>query len=319
MTMHAKINNLLWEKLWDTVNSGLILIDAEGEVCLWNDWIVQHSGIPADFAVGNSLESLFPNGLSNAFKTAIRHALAYKLPILLSNALHRSPLPLYPTPLTMESQSRIEQSISITPIIENENRFCLIQVSDTSISIKREKVLHLQSERFSKDASTDALTGLYNRRFFDNSFKSEFARAQRQKVPLSLVMLDVDYFKNYNDAYGHSAGDNVLVAVANALKSQASRATDIVARYGGEEFIVILAGSEATGAKAIAEKLRAAVDALNIKHEKSEVSDHITISVGIATFEPGITCMPGDFLEKVDQALYQAKHAGRNCVRFLSI
>lgn len=317
--MDSRIDNLLWEKLWDTVSSGQILIDADGKVVLWNNWVVKHSGIPAGFAIGHSLESLFPNGLSNAFKSAIRNVLSYKLPIILSNALHRSPLPLYPTPLTPETKTRIEQSISLTPINESGNRFCLIQISDTSVSIKRERVLHLQSERLSKDASTDGLTGLYNRRFFDATFKTEFARAQRQKSPLSLAMLDVDCFKHYNDTYGHSAGDKVLIDVANALKSQASRATDIVARYGGEEFIVILPGCESTGGQAIAERLRKAVADLNITHEKSDVADHITISVGVATFQPNATCMPSDFLEKTDQMLYEAKHAGRNCVKYLVV
>jgi len=317
--MNSKINDHLWEKLWDAVNSGQILIDPEGKVILWNDWVTKHSGITAEYAIGQSLESVFPNGLSNAFKSAIRNALSYKLPIILSNALHRSPLPLYPTPLTPETKTRIEQSISLTPIIESENRFCLIQISDTSISIKRERVLHLQSERLSKDASTDGLTGLYNRRFFDASFKAEFARAQRQKSPLSLAMLDVDYFKRYNDTYGHSAGDNVLISVASALNSQASRATDIVARYGGEEFIIILPGCESTGVQAIAERLRKAVADLNIRHEKSDAADHVTISVGAATFLTNTTCMPSDFLEKADQTLYEAKHAGRNCVKHVVI
>lgn len=286
---------------------------------MWNDWVAKHSGIPAEFAIGHSLESLFPNGLSGAFKTAIKNALSYKLPIILSNALHRSPLPLFPVPLTQNAQSRIEQSISLTPIIEGENRFCLIQISDTSISIKRERVLHLQSERFSKDASTDGLTGLYNRRFFDESFKAEFARAQRQNTPLTLVMLDVDYFKRYNDTYGHTAGDNVLITVANALKSQATRMSDIVARYGGEEFVVILPDCEAKGGAAIAERLRAAVAALNIKHEKSGATGFVTISVGVATYQPGATCIARDFLEKTDYALYDAKHAGRNCVKHLVV
>lgn len=317
--MNSKIDNRLWERIWDTVNSGQILLDAEGNVMLWNDWVAKHSGIPAGFAIGHSLESLFPNGLSNAFKTAIRNALSYKLPIILSNALHRSPLPLYPTPLTPETQTRIEQSISLTPIIESGSRFCLIQISDTSMSIKRERVLHLQSERLSKDASTDGLTGLYNRRFFDASFKAEFARAQRQKIPLSLAMLDVDCFKRYNDTYGHSAGDHVLLAVANALKSQANRATDIVARYGGEEFIIILPGCESTGGQAIAERFRKAVADLGIVHEQSDAADHVTVSVGVATFLPSATCMPKDFLEKTDQTLYEAKHAGRNCVKHLVV
>lgn len=319
MSIQLKFAEGLWDKLWDTINSGLILVDDAGKVVLWNSWVAKHSGIPAGFALGHTLESLFPNGLSASFKTAIANALNYRLPIILSNALHRSPLPLYPAPLTQNTQARIEQSISLTPIIEDATRYCLIQIADTSISIKRERVLHLQSERLSKDASTDGLTGLFNRRFFDDRYRAEFARAQRQNLPLSLVMVDVDYFKRYNDTYGHTAGDKVLIAVANSLKSQANRATDIVARYGGEEFIIILPGCDASGGEVIAEKFRAAIAELNIVHEKSETAGYITISVGVASFQPGVTCLPGNFLEKADQALYQAKASGRNCVKLLEI
>jgi len=314
--MTSKCNGSLWVKLWDTIKIGLILIDAEGKVVLWNDWTAKHSGIPESFALGHSLEALFPSGLSNAFKAAINNALLHKLPIILSNALHRSPLPLYPTPLNSDSQIRIEQSISLTPIIESDMRYCLIQITDTSVSIKRERVLHLQSERLSKEASTDALTGLHNRGLFDVSFKTEFARAQRDKSPLTLLMIDVDYFKLYNDTYGHSAGDNVLKAVAKALKLQTGRATDIVARYGGEEFVVILQGCDSGEGQIIAERLRKAVADLGIKHEKSDIYGYITVSIGVATFFPGATWMPNDFMKLADQALYQAKHAGRNCVRY---
>lgn len=307
------------EKLLSTINSGLVLIDAEGRVLLWNDWVAKHSGIPAGLAIGHSLEALFSNGLNNSFKTAVKNALSHKLPIILSNALHRSPLPLYTLPLTQQIQVRIEQSIALTPIVDEKNHYCLIQINDASMSLKRERVLQLKSERLSKYATTDGLTGLHNRRAFDERFKAEFARALRHNSPLSLVMLDVDYFKLYNDTYGHSAGDKVLVAVANALKAQVNRATDIVARYGGEEFIAVLPNCESIGAQLIAEKFRGAVAGLNITHEKSDVAGYVTISAGVATLEPGATCMAEDFLEKVDQSLYKAKHAGRNCVRYLAV
>lgn len=313
--MSSITDNRLWEKLWETINFGLILVDAKGMVLMWNGWVAKHSGIPAEFAIGHSLESLFPDGLDTSFRTAIRNALSHRLPIILSNALHRSPLPLFSLPLTHQAQVRIEQSIALTPISEGEDHFCLIQINDTSMSLKRERVLQLKSERLSKYATTDALTGLHNRRAFDERFRVEYARALRQNSPLSLVMLDVDYFKLYNDTYGHSAGDKVLVAVANAIKSQANRATDVVARYGGEEFIAILPNCESHGGLIIAEKFREAVAALNIVHEKSDVSGCVTISAGVATLEPGDTCTANDLLEKVDQSLYQAKHAGRNCVR----
>jgi len=306
------------EKIWDSIKSGLILIDNEGKVLLWNDWIAQHSGIPTESALNHFLGSLFPEGLAASFKTALRNVLQHKLPIILSNALHRSPLPLYPLPVTQHKQDRMPQSIIITPIVTSEKKhLCLIQVTDATLSIKRERVLKSHSERLGKEASTDSLTGANNRRFFDERFAAEFSRAQRQSAPLSLIMLDIDFFKNYNDSYGHPAGDKVLISVVKALKLQLNRPTDVVARYGGEEFAVILPDSRAEGSQIIAEKLRAAVSNLNIPHRESKVADHITISVGVTTYQHDTDCNAACFFETADRALYSAKHSGRNCVRYL--
>ena len=314
-------NKLTCEKILDAVNSGLILVDAEGKVLLWNDWTAQHSGIPVADALGCSLETLFGDGLTTAFKSAVRNALSFRLPIVLSHALHRTPLPLYSLPLTQQEQPRIQQSVTLTPIVNSSNFFCLLQITDASIWIKRESVLKSHSERLGKEATTDALTGTYNRRFFDDRFRAEFGRVQRQETPLSLIMLDIDYFKNYNDTYGHPAGDRALIAVAKAIDAQLNRATDIVVRYGGEEFIVILPDAGSEGGLAVAEKLRAAIAELGIPHGTSKVADHLTVSVGLSTYQPSsdIACDTGILLESVDAALYQAKLGGRNSVRHLIV
>lgn len=313
----GKIDGIIGGKIWDGIKLGLILIDDEGVVLLWNDWIAQHSGIPTDFSLGRSLESIFPDGLNSSFKTALKNALAYKLPIVLSNALHRSPLPLYPLPIMQHGQNRMQQSITISSILNEGKNFRLIQIADASVSLKRERVLKLHSERLSNEATTDALTGAYNRRFFNERFAAEFGRAQRQSAPISLIMLDVDSFKLYNDHYGHPAGDKVLISVVDALKSQLNRPTDVVVRYGGEEFAVILPDSGVEGSEIIAERLRVAVSDLNIPHGKSTVADHITISVGVVTYQYDTSCNATCFLESADAALYSAKHGGRNCVKHL--
>ena len=314
----GEIGGKIAEKIWDSIKSGLILVDSEGKILLWNSWIAQHSGIPAESALNHFLGSLFPDGLAASFKTALRNVLQHKLPIILSNALHRSPLPLYPLPVAHRKQDRMQQSIIITPIVTSEKkRLCLIQVTDATLSIKRERVLKSHSERLSKAAITDALTGAYNRRFFDERFTAEFGRAQRQNIPLSLIMLDVDFFKDYNDRYGHPAGDKALISVVTALKSQLHRPTDVVTRYGGEEFAIILPDSGSEGGQIVAEKLRAAVSGLNIPHGTSSVTDHLTISIGIVSYQPDTSCNATCFLEAADAALYRAKHDGRNCARHL--
>lgn len=318
MNRPANSASLIRDSICNAVNMGLILLDEEGRVMLWNDWIVRHSGIPTEFAAGHSLDSLFPDGLNASFKTAIKNALSHKLPIVLSNALHRQPLPLYQLPVTQHLQTRIQQSISITPITDpSGNHLCLIQVTDASMSINRERVLKLHSDQLSIDATTDSLTGAYNRRCFDDRFKAEFGRAQRQGTPFSLLMLDIDFFKDYNDSYGHPAGDQVLIDVVKAFKAKLNRATDILTRYGGEEFAVILPDCGTEGAQAVAEMLRTAVAELNIPHCKSKITDHVTLSIGVTSVEPGSKCNATCLLETADAALYSAKHSGRNRVRYL--
>lgn len=285
---------------------------------MWNKWIAKHSGIPPEFAIGHSLESLFPDGLSAAFKTALKNALSHKLPIVLSNALHRSPLPLFSVPVTKGDQPRLQQSTALTPIIDETGKhFCLIQITDATTSVKRERVLRSHSEQLSIEATTDGLTSCFNRRFFDDRFKAEFARAQRQSTPLSLIMLDIDFFKDYNDNYGHPAGDKALISVVNALKTQLNRATDVVTRYGGEEFAIILPGCAAEGSLSVAEKLRMAVIDLNIPHLFSKANKVLTISIGITTYMADTPCSASCLLDTADIALYRAKKDGRNCVRQL--
>jgi diguanylate cyclase (GGDEF)-like protein len=167
----------------------------------------------------------------------------------------------------------------------------------------------------------DYLTQIPNRRTFDENLRLEWSRAQREWTPLSLAMIDIDFFKNYNDHYGHIAGDERLKAIAQTLKSVLQRPGDLCARYGGEEFTVILPNTDTDGARHILEKIRDAVMALQIKHEFSSVAPVVTVSVGAVTTIPANgNVVVEEMLEKADKALYQAKHQGRNrvCIGTLS-
>jgi diguanylate cyclase (GGDEF)-like protein len=161
-------------------------------------------------------------------------------------------------------------------------------------------------------SSTDGLTGLANRRHFDEVLRNEWARARRAGQSLAVVMIDVDFFKSYNDRYGHQRGDDCLIRVARALRSGARRASDLVARYGGEEFAIVLANASAAEAMQVGETLRAGIELLAIAHEAAPAA-RVTISVGVAV--AGYAVADTDALLRLaDTALYQAKHAGRNCV-----
>lgn len=161
---------------------------------------------------------------------------------------------------------------------------------------------------------TDSLTGLANRRALELRLNEQLSQAQRQQWPLSLLMIDVDCFKAFNDHYGHQAGDSTLQQIATILQQGFNRATDIVARYGGEEFVVILPNTNKTGALAIAHQLQELVGQAAIPHEHNLAAPYVTISIGIAALD---RAGPADYdliLRQADNALYLAKGAGRNSV-----
>ncbi|MFA6972535.1 MAG: diguanylate cyclase [Gallionella sp.] len=163
-----------------------------------------------------------------------------------------------------------------------------------------------------KQANIDGLTGIVNRRHFDERFGEEWLRALRNRHPLTLIMFDIDAFSKYNDKFGHIEGDECLKRVARCAQEIISRPTDTLARYGGEEFIVLLPETDASGAIIIAEKLRINVESLHLSNPDSSVSQFITISVGVTTFVPAVNSTQGDCLRLADEALYRAKDAGRN-------
>lgn len=162
-------------------------------------------------------------------------------------------------------------------------------------------------------SSTDGLTGLANRRRFDEVLANELRRAIRSGTHLALIMLDVDFFKKYNDRYGHQAGDECLRKVARALQAGCHRAGDLVARYGGEEFVLIAADTDMAGALVLAEMLRRAVETLGLPHGESELG-RITISVGVAAVKPEADQTTDRLLQMADRAMYRAKAQGRNRV-----
>lgn len=179
---------------------------------------------------------------------------------------------------------------------------------------EKTEALRLANERLSRLSFLDALTGLANRRRFDEALDKEWRRAQRFGTPLALVMADIDAFKGYNDTLGHPEGDRCLAQVAGVFLHSVSRAGDLAARYGGEEFVVLIPGAEPSTARDFAEKLRGACEALAIPHPASPVGPVVTISLGVATLSP-VEGEPMDRLvAEADAALYRAKHAGRNRV-----
>jgi two-component system chemotaxis family response regulator WspR len=165
--------------------------------------------------------------------------------------------------------------------------------------------------------NVDGLTGLSNRRYFEEHLALQWLQCIRERAPFSLLMIDVDEFKKYNDTYGHLAGDEALKRVARGISTAAERPVDLAARFGGEEFVALLPGTPASGARAVGEKIRNAVDALDIPHRASATASKVTVSIGGATAHPRHGDDSVALLAAADKALYEAKGRGRNRVVIL--
>lgn len=180
--------------------------------------------------------------------------------------------------------------------------------------VRNQMQLKKKTDLLEKLVSLDGLTEIPNRRYFEQQFEVEWRRAQRAGSNISVCMLDIDFFKQFNDNYGHGAGDICLQRVARTLVDNAKRSGDLVARYGGEEFVVLLPEIDLKETKLVAERLRESVEALAITHQFSACAGVVTISAGLATCRAGFGMNKGQLLEEADRLLYEAKQQGRNRV-----
>jgi len=180
------------------------------------------------------------------------------------------------------------------------------------LALSKHAAERAEAKKMSHLVLTDPLTGLANRRHFDQTLASEWDRAVREKHPLAVIMLDIDHFKAFNDSRGHAAGDECLKVVAKALRGHCTRPGDLVCRWGGEEFSVILPGTDAAGAGHVAGALVEVVRNLGLTHGKSDVSPCVTISAGSAAVLPSVDGSATALVERADAALYAAKQGGRN-------
>ena len=298
-----------------TVRAGVIVIDDMQRIVFWNQWMEQHSQLPAARIQGKTFVEVFPDMVDGRTHVAIRAALEDNFASLLSQTLNKAPFPLYASAADAVSSIRMQQAVHVMPLeIAGLPRHCVVQIADVSMAVARERKLRELASELESQTLVDSLTGIANRRRFDLHLDDEFRRARRNVSPLSLIMIDVDYFKNYNDNYGHQRGDQCLVQIAGALGNMLNRSCDLVARYGGEEFAAVLPDTNEDGAMQVAEAMRAEIEALDIEHACSGVAKFVTISLGVSTLVPEHLSKTGTLIHAADRALYQAKRSGRNCV-----
>ncbi len=308
----------LLESVLCAVNVGTIVLDGERRIVVWNSWMVRHTGQPCEAVMGREFFALYPELRGQRVDTAIQQALYNNFPSLLSQTLNKAPFPLYAHPGVPDAE-RLQQAVEVTPVaIDGAPRHCLIQITDVSIAVAREKLLRDQAMVLRSQTFSDGLTGIANRRHFDVAIEKEQRRAKRGGLPLSLLMIDIDNFKAYNDHYGHQKGDQCLIQVAAALAGMLKRPCDLMARYGGEEFAMILPETDVEQATVMAEAIRARTLELAIPHERNlgELRQ-VTVSIGITSQAADLAVEIDGLINAADRALYRAKRNGRNRVEFL--
>ena len=303
------------------VQGGLLVLDESLGVCFANPWLLKRARLRAAEVVGRPLLEVFPRLQGREFERRLHRALSTGFPALLSETLHQATFPLYPIAGPQTDEAMLRQSIQIIPMgsataKEMGARYVLVQVSDVTPAVARERLLKQQAERMRAMAHVDALTDIGNRRHFDAMFDREWRHALRVREYLGMVLFDVDHFKPYNDTYGHQQGDACLRMVASVIESLANRPRDEVCRYGGEEIAMLLPDTELPGVLTLARQVIDEVRARQMPHEASPAGV-VTLSAGVACLRPEVGMGSDTLLLLADRALYQAKRQGRDRVAVL--
>jgi diguanylate cyclase (GGDEF)-like protein len=304
----------------ESLEVGVIVLDEQQRITHWNRWLAKRSDMDNATVCGQKLSDVFAEIAGSRLDDALTHALKDGLPSLLSPALHGTLLPLYRNAQDKRLNLRMQQLVHVIPLGEGRGpAACLIQISDMSANISREKLLRQQAESLRRKTAEDALTGLPNRKRFDEALASLFRKAQKDRTALALMVVDIDHFSDYNAHYGRDLGDGCLVDIAKVCRDAIRPVGDLAARYGGEEFGLILPGVTETDACQLAEKIRLQVCASNIPNEASRIARHLTVSIGVAVMSPDGESDTHTLLSSADVALYQAKHEGRNRAIYFSL
>ena len=300
-------------ELLDSIEVGIAVLDRNFNVQVWNKFLENHGAKKAEAIIGDSLFSHFPEIEEKWLRTKVDPVFNLKSPVFI--IWEQRPY-LFKFGCNRPVTSAAEfmyQNVTMFPIVDkrgNVERFCMLVYDVTEQALGKRGMEHLNEEL--KTASrVDGLTGLYNRRYWQERFDEMHKLCVRREKPSTALMLDIDHFKRINDTYGHQAGDKVIKMLA-ALIKRCVRETDLAGRYGGEEFAIILNDSSVEDAKVVAERIRQLAQRLVVEHEGESIS--FTVSLGLAQFSSDFKGAMA-WLECADQALYEAKEKGRNQYR----
>ena len=297
-------------ELINAIDVGVVVLDSDFCVEVWNQFMENHASIkPADI-VGQSLFSHFPEIDEGWLRQKSVPIFNLRSPVFIIWEQRQYLFKFGANRPVTCGAHHMYQNVTMFPIIGDNgevSRFCIMVYDVTDQALSKLGMSRLNDEL--KVASRiDGLTGLFNRRYWQERFEQAYKLARRREKPSTALMLDIDHFKKVNDTYGHQAGDSVIQSLAHLIK-RCVRETDLAGRYGGEEFAVILTDSAVDNAVTVAERLRRLAEHSQVEHEGQIIK--FNISVGLAEFSP-LCDSPMEWLERADQALYQAKQTGRN-------
>jgi diguanylate cyclase len=301
----------MYKNIIDVINLGIVAIDSEYRLIEWNRWMEIHSGIQKKDILNTNIFDNFPQLNNTSFIRGCKAVLNFGNIVFFSQKLHNYLFPVRTTGYYSKTFDFMQQSCSMAPATKEDGSVIgiVISVQDVTESVYLENSLK-------KTSLQDSLTGISNRRHLNKRLFEEFMRHKRYNRALSLVMIDIDNFKNINDTYGHQFGDTVLKEISGAFSS-IMRIGEIIARYGGEEFCAVLPETDIDGAKIFSERLRMLVSELEIKYNE-ETSVKTTVSIGIAGLDKTVNSVE-ELVGNADNALYKSKQNGKNMVSVYSL
>lgn len=292
--------------IMDTALDAIVITDSRGIIEECNPATESIFGYRPEELAGQSINQLMPDHYRRQHDAYMRQYMNTNMPRLLGRVLE--------TQGQRKDGSVFPLEVTVTDSEVDGEHLLIGFMRDISEQKALLEKLEKQNEELRYQSSHDPLTGLMNRRYADDYIATEWARARRNHTEISVLIIDVDFFKHYNDTYGHQAGDACLQRLARIFDDHLQRPSDVVARYGGEEFIAILPSTSGQGACGLAESMRQAVAGAAIPHESSSVADHVTVSIGVSSVIPEQGQRFEDIVHEADEALYQAKNGGRNRV-----
>jgi diguanylate cyclase len=313
MAVDSSLAEMHWKHdLLGSIEVGIVVLDKDFNVQVWNQFMENHSSIVPGMIQNKNLFEFFPEIDEEWFTRKAAPAFSLRSPVFI--IWEQRPYLFHfdcNRPITSQA-NHMYQNITIFPLASltgKVEQVCLViyDVTDEAVSRLGMQSLNSQLEKVSR---VDGLTGLYNRRFWEEQFVMEYKRDKRSESPSALIMLDIDNFKKVNDTYGHPAGDEVIKTLAGIIK-KATRETDLAGRYGGEEFAVILPDTPVANVEFVAERIRRLVEKCVVVHDEINIS--FTVSIGIAGFKHTYKDS-NQWLDMADKSLCQAKAAGKNRV-----